>query len=190
MLGTVPACASQGGFGRYPRSARVDDRAYRNGYNEGRPQGENDARRGRSFDYGRHGEYRSASNGYGGYGNRNDYRDLFRRGFAAGYDEGYRRFARRPSQYPPSGPIYGGQGRDGGPAIRRSPAADNGFRDGYSEGRKDGRDGNRADPIRESRYRQGDHDYNSRYGSRDAYKRDYRAAFQQGYEQGYREGRR
>jgi hypothetical protein len=190
VLGTVPACASQGGFGRYPRTARVDDRAYRNGYAEGRSQGQDDARRGRAFDYDRHGEYRRATDGYNGRGNRNAYRDLFRRGFAAGYNDGYGRYAGRSRQYPPSGPIFRGPGRDRGVAVYRSPAAENGFRDGYDEGRKDGRDDKRPDPVRESRYREGDRDYESRYGSRDLYKREYRAAFRQGYEQGYREGRR
>ena len=81
-----------------------------------------------------------------------------------------------------------------GPSIRdgrfRSPASENGYRDGYAQGRDDARDGDRHDPVRASRYRSGDHDYNGRYGSRDDYKREYRAAFVQGYEQGYRESRR
>jgi hypothetical protein len=90
---TTPACAT-GYYQRYPDYRQVQDRAYRNGFNEGREQGENDARRGRSFDYGRHSEYRNAQIGYGGYGNRNEYRNVFRRGFQEGYNEGYRRYAR------------------------------------------------------------------------------------------------
>jgi len=96
LLLTTSACAS-GYSQRYPNRPvyrQVDDRAYRNGFTEGRIQGENDARRGRSFDYGRHSEYRNAQIGYGGYGNRNDYRNVFRRGFQEGYNVGYRRFAR------------------------------------------------------------------------------------------------
>jgi hypothetical protein len=69
-----------------------------------------------------------------------------------------------------------------------SPAAANGYRDGFDQGREDRRDRKRFDPVRAPRYRAGDHDYDRRYGSRDAYKRDYRAAFMQGYEQGYRAG--
>lgn len=96
MLVTTSACAS-GYYQRYPNRPvyrQVEDRAYRNGFEEGRVQGENDARRGRSFDYGRHSEYRNAQIGYGGYGNRNEYRNVFRRGFQEGYNEGYRRSAR------------------------------------------------------------------------------------------------
>jgi hypothetical protein len=185
VLGLAPACAAQyGRYGQYPRGggARVDDRAFRNGYQEGRAQGENDMRRGRDFDYNRHREYRDADNGYGGYGNRNEYRQEFRRGFVNGYNDGYRRFG---GGYPGDN-RYPGNNR----YPDRSAAAENGYRDGYEEGRRDGRAGNRPDPIRESRYREGDHDYNSRYGSRDDYKREYRAAFQQGYEQAYRENRR
>jgi len=93
LLITTSACATRS-YQRYPDYRQVQDRAYRNGVNEGRVQGENDARRGRSFDYGRHSEYRNAQIGYGGYGNRNEYRNIFRRGFQEGYNEGYRRFAR------------------------------------------------------------------------------------------------
>jgi hypothetical protein len=96
LLVTTSACASGGYYRRGPDRAviRVDDRAYRNGFEEGRVQGENDARRGRSFDYGRHSEYRNAQIGYGGYGNRNEYRNVFRRGFQEGYNDAYRRFSR------------------------------------------------------------------------------------------------
>ena len=95
VLAIAPACAT-GGYYRYPQGERrsVDARAYRNGYEAGRAQGENDARRGRRFDYDRDGAYRSADRGYGGYGNRNEYSQIFRDGFAAGYDDGYRRYSR------------------------------------------------------------------------------------------------
>ena len=184
-LAATSACAQS--YGQYPRSTtRLDESAYRNGYDEGRNQGERDARGGRAFDYRSSREYSAASRGYGGNGNRNEYRDVFRQGFAAGYDDGYRRYARRTSQYPSSGPgVYGDRDR-----FSRSPAADNGYQDGLKEGRKDGRDGNRFDPRRESRYRNGEHGYEREYGSRDAYQRDYRAAFEDGYDRGYREVRR
>ena len=208
MLMATSACASSGYYrtsgGARPGIRQVDDRAYRNGYAEGRAQGENDARRGRRFDFERHSEYRNAQNGYGGYGSRNEYRQVYRQGFETGYDEGFRRYARNgyPNQYPsdrypsgqyPSGqyptrpPVYDRGPVYGSPAYR-SPAAENGFRDGLEQGQRDARDGHRFDPVRASRYRQGDHDYNSRYGSRDEYKREYRSAFEQGYRQGY--GRR
>ena len=96
LLVTTSACAS-GYYQRYPDRRvyrQVEDRAYRNGFEQGRAQGENDARRGRSFDYGRHSEYRNAQIGYAGYGNRNEYRNVFRRGFQEGYNDGYRRSAR------------------------------------------------------------------------------------------------
>lgn len=192
------ACAS-GGYYRYPTGARtraVDDRAYSRGYDEGRDRGEADARRNRSFDYRRHDVYRDADEGYRG-GDRNAYRSLFRQGFAAGYDDGFRRYARSGSGYP--GQRYPGNAAPNYPpnypapnypVNRASPAAQNGYRDGYAQGRDDARDRDRYDPVRASRYREGDHDYNSRYGPREDYKRQYRTAFEQGYEQGYREVRR
>jgi hypothetical protein len=194
VLTATPACASRGYY-RYPYPANTrigDDRAYRTGYDEGRRAGEDDARRGRNIDYNRHDEYRDADRGYHREVDRNEYRQAFRQGFVDGYNESYNRYARNtriprgyPQRYPEGGgvavPRYGTYG---------SPAAQNGFRDGYDQGRSDARDGDRYDPVRASRYRSGDHDYNSRYGSRDDYKREYRSAFEQGYEQGYRENRR
>jgi hypothetical protein len=190
VLLTTAACASNGGLYRYPGGVRpgirqIDDQAYRNGFEEGRVQGENDARRGRSFDYRRHGAYRNAQDGYGGYGNRNEYQRVFRQGFEAGYNDGYRRYA-RDSRYPQPN-VYGGQSRS---PVYGSPATESGFRDGFEQGQRDARDGRRFDPVRAPRYREGDHDYNGRLGSRDDYKREYRLAFQQGYDQGYRAIRR
>ena len=194
VVAAAPACAVQGGFPRYPseRPRAIDDRAYRNGYNAGINQGQNDARRGRGLDYDRHREFRSADRGYDGYGSRNEYRRVFRQGFVAGYDAGYRRDARNERRddrrYPPARPpVYGG-GQDRG-TVYRSSALDNGSRDGYDAGRRDASRGDRFDPVRDKRYREGDHDYNSRDGSRAEYTREYRDAFQRGYERGYREGR-
>lgn len=191
------ACAS-GGYYPYPTTSvrPVNDRAYARGYDEGRERGEGDARRNRPFDYRRHDVYRDADEGYRG-GDRNAYRSLFRQGFAAGYDEGFRRFARSESGYPgrrypgTAAPNYpGNYPAPNYPVTRVSPAAQNGYRDGLAQGRDDAHDRDRYDPVRASRYREGDHDYNSRYGPREDYKRQYRAAFEQGYEQGYREYRR
>ena len=93
LMLTTSACAS-GSYSRYPTYRQVENRAYRNGFDQGRIQGENDARRGRSFNFGRHSEYRNAQIGYGGYGNRDEYRNGFRRGFQEGYNDGFRRYAR------------------------------------------------------------------------------------------------
>src|SRR5262245_6126854 len=184
------ACAAPY-YQRYPVASprAVDQQAYSRGYDDGRERGENDARRNRPFDYSRYNEYRNADAGYRG-GDRNSYRSLFRQGFVTGYNDGYRRYNRGgygyPAQsypdnrYPDNRNGYG----------YGSPASENGYRDGYQQGTEDARDGDRFDPTRASRYRSGDHNYNSRYGSRDNYKREYRSAFQTGYEQGYRGVRR
>src|SRR5262245_55836831 len=98
----TPACASNYPAYRYPGVGNVDERAYNRGYQEGRSNGESDARRNRSFDYDRHSEYRDADDGFRG-GNRNAYRDLFRRGFVEGYNDGYRQYARNGYPGYPSG---------------------------------------------------------------------------------------
>jgi len=90
LIFSTPACASQGALYRYPNGARgggVDQRAYSTGYDEGRQRGEQDARRGRNFDYQRHNDYRDADSGYRG-GDRSSYRSVFRQGFVAGYNDG------------------------------------------------------------------------------------------------------
>jgi hypothetical protein len=194
MLMGSSACASGVVYRqRYPVGDRDDRVYYDRGFREGRDSGADDARRGRAYDLQRHKEFRD--NGRGN--DRGDVRS-FRDGFRAGYDEGYRLYSRGGSggdprrTYPPvqnyprqQGPSYGqSRGRFA------SPAADNGYRDGFDEGQRAARNGDRFDPVREKRYRDGDHDYEGRYGSRDEYKREYRAAFQQGYEAGYRGIRR
>jgi hypothetical protein len=199
---SAPACASTGYYNPAQRDYRdFERRAYENGFREGVKNGEHDGRDRRDYRVDRDSDYREADEGYhrGDGLERDQYRRVFRRGYEAGYAEGYKRFARSDRGYggyeesrrvtpgiviqPPYGAPRGGYGY-------QSPAAQNGYRDGLEAGRHDAHDGNRFDPIRAKRYREGDHDYNSRYGPRDDYQRDYRAAFQQGYEQGYREYRR
>jgi hypothetical protein len=192
LLVSTSACASTHPYYRYPPGARgVDDRAYTEGYRDGRRHGENDARRRRHFDYARHNDFRDADDGYRGHGDPNMYRSMYRQAFITGYEDGYRRYADGYG-YPSSRGGYPGSypGSRGPVGRYTSPAADNGYRDGYAAGRDDARDRDRYDPVRSSRYRSGDHGYNGRYGSRDEYKREYRAAFQRGYDQGFRENRR
>lgn len=192
VLLAAPACATGRLYPqRYPVGDRDDRTYYNRGYREGQDAGADDARRGRSYDMRRHGEYRDNRRG----DDRGDLR-AFRQGFEAGYDEGYRRYSRGGydprGTYPPNSPrgqdpYYGG-GNRGGRFI--SPAAENGYRDGFEAGQRASRRGDRYDPVREKRYRDGDHDYNSRYGSRDQYKREYRDGFQRGYDDAFRGYRR
>ena len=69
------------------------------------------------------------------------------------YDTGYPRAA-----YPPPPPPR---------AAYVSVATQNGYRDGIDAGRSDARHGERFDPIRAKRYREGDHYYDRRYGPRE-----------------------
>jgi hypothetical protein len=198
LLIAAPACASGGYYGQRTYSRDYERFAYQNGFDRGVRNGEHDARDRRDFSYSRDREYRDADWGYRrGDMDRYDYQRAFRQGFQAGYNEGFNRVARAyGSNYPRTNAPYGYGNPNQYPAVPRAGygygnvAAQNGYRDGVDAGRNDARDRQRYDPIRPKRYREGDHDYDSRYGSRDEYKREYRAAFQQGYEQGYREYRR
>lgn len=189
-LATTPACAAQvyGYRGDYAREA--ERRAYDNGYRSGLRAGEHDGRDGRVFAMERQRDWRDADDGYHrDFGDRELYRRVFRDGFRVGYSEGFNRFARGAAYQ--SAPMYPAPGAVIVPrATYVSPAAQNGYRDGFEQGRDDARDHDRFDPVRAKRYREGDHDYHDRYGSRDEYKREYRAAFQQGYDEGYRSAAR
>jgi hypothetical protein len=196
VAAAAPACAAQTyGYptrGVYGRD--IERRAYDYGYREGLEQGNNDARRNRSFSPERHGEFRDADDGFRrGDGDRSFYRQNYRQGFQVGYRESYNRLARSNGGYG----VYGNRGGVYGGPVYQDPrvvtprggygnyAAQVGYRDGFDAGRNDARDRNRFDPVRSKRYRDGDHDYNNRYGDRELYKRDYRAAFEQGYCEGY-----
>ena len=194
----TPACASQVYGNRGGSIRQVDRRAYDNGYQRGLRDGESDVRRGRDYSYTRHDEYRDADQGYRrNDGNLDQYRRSFRQGYQTGYNESFSRYGGRTSRgayptypvspsYPssPSYPVY-----PDGRAVPRgsysSPAADNGYRDVLEAGRNAARSRDAYDPVRAKSYREGDHNYNSRYGSRDEYKREYRSAFEQGYREGY-----
>ena len=79
----------------------------------------------------------------------------------------------------------GGYGRDAG-----FGAFQNGVSDGYRKGLDDVQDRKYPDVTRQKWYRNGDHDYDSRYGSKELYRTEYRRGFQEGYNRAYREGRR
>ena len=93
----APACASGGYYQRYPNqrdSRDVERLAYDNGYRQGFPHGERDARDRRGYRIDRDRDYRNADSGYRGYGDRDGYRRFYRNGYEAGYAEGYNRVAR------------------------------------------------------------------------------------------------
>jgi hypothetical protein len=197
LMISAPACATQTYGYRGPRSGssrEIERQAYDSGYRAGLRAGERDGRTGRSFSFNRHDDWRDADSGYGrGYGDRDWYRQTYRRGFETAYTDAYNRFG-NGGRYPRTSPVYPSYPSypvsPGGRAVLRSPAAQTGYRDGFEAGRDDANSRRAFEPQRSRRYREGDHDYDNRYGSRDEYKREYRAAFQQGYDEGFRGGRR
>jgi hypothetical protein len=162
---------------RTDRGAR--SMAFDNGYREGLQQGQRAVRDRRPFNMNREKDYRNADDGYRReYGDRNFYRDEFRRGFAQGYREAYQRVGRYDER---RGDVY-----RRGYGVGVSIAFRNGAADGYQKGLDDARHGRVPQPERQKWYRQGDHDYNGRDGiSRDEYKNEYRRGFQEGYRRAY-----
>jgi flagellar biosynthesis/type III secretory pathway protein FliH len=80
------------GPSQYPGGSRgYTGAAFENGANDGYEKGVEDARKHRSFDPLRHAWYRSGDRNYEGRsGSREQYKDVYRRGFQEGYDRGYR----------------------------------------------------------------------------------------------------
>ena len=151
--------------------------AYDNGFREGAREGEKDGRQRDRFEYRDERDFQRADVGYHrNFGDVKRYRQSFRAGFVDGYSQGYSRYNRVGSGY--------GYGRD-----YRSPAFENGARDGFEKGREDARDNDRFDPRRHNWYRAGDRHYDKRFGPRKLYEDEYRRGFLAGYDQGYRDGR-
>jgi flagellar biosynthesis/type III secretory pathway protein FliH len=178
--------AEQRIFGGRDRQIAVSRDAYERGYREGVKQGEEDARRGRAFDYARDKVYRDGDRGYDQRdGSRAAYRDGFRSGFESGYRRGYDAVrVTRTGQGRRDGGVIGPRGARG----YQEPAYARGYSDGFEKGLDDGRDRDRYDPVRHSDYREADQGYSGSYGSKDAYKNNYRSGFRQGYDAGYRDG--
>jgi hypothetical protein len=93
LLG-APGCASTyGARGSHGRDFQADSqrRAYANGQNEGLKNGRQDAQKGRRFEYEQHDGYRAADKGFDeSDGDRQMYRDSFRKGFVVGYTDAYK----------------------------------------------------------------------------------------------------
>lgn len=160
--------------------------AYDNGYRSGLKRGAQAARDRRPLDIERERDYRGAEEGYNRtHGDRNRYRDTFRGGFAAGYRDGYTQRGARAS-FPSAGSEYG-RGYGG---TANFGARQNGLSDGYKKGLDDLNDRKYPDVSRQKWYRNGDHDYDSRYGSKESYRLEYRRGFEDGYGRAYREARR
>lgn len=165
---------------------------YESGYQRGFEAGTGDVRRGTSFNFSIHMDFRRGDIGYRAqYGNRDRYRNEFRRAFEIGYQTGYNG-ARGSGSYgrglPPNRPL---PPRPVGRGVGRlDVATQQGYGDGYAAGLDDGEDRRRFDPIAERRYRSADHGYNARYGPRDYYKANYRNGFLSGYQAGYQDATR
>jgi hypothetical protein len=189
LVTTLPAIAAADAS-QWGRPSQFQP-AYQEGYERGARAGAEDARRGDRFNFTDEGAYRSADAGYRSqYGNRNLYREEFRRAFESGYRTGYAGYGRggygrgnNGQVLPPWSGNRGGRGTG-----RFDPAVTQGYNDGYEAGLDDGRDGRRFDPVGEGRYRSGDRGYDRDYGSRDYYRTNYRVGFRNGYEEGFRDG--
>jgi hypothetical protein len=212
LISAAPAQAQI--FGDWGRNThRVDARriAYDNGRQKGLEKGEKAVRDRKAFDLEREKDYRNADWGYRHeYGNKDRYREDFRRGFAEGYHQSYARYdsygygdrrngtwypqqaPQYPQQYPQQYPSYPNDGRVWGGVRNGGYGSDaayrNGVNDGYQKGRDDARDGKYPQAERQKWYREGDHNYDNDFGmSRDQYKMEYRRGFQEGYNRAYQE---
>jgi len=110
---TVASSSAQaqypGGYGQDRRDRRDDrwdrrndrnrngnygyDTARQQGYSYGLSVGAADAQRGQSFSPQRSRYWKNATEGYNSYGNKGQYKQVFRNAFEQGYREGYQRYA-------------------------------------------------------------------------------------------------
>lgn len=94
---TYPGYPGSGGVYR----DRYNNPAYSRGYDDGYRSGVSAARDGDRYDVRRERDYRDADNGYDRrYGSRDQWRQVYRDGFASGYDEGFRNSRSSRSRYP------------------------------------------------------------------------------------------
>lgn len=85
---------------RWRNEVRNDDRsssyrspAYDVGYRDGVAIGQKDSQKGKSFRPQKNDRYEDADNGYNkSYGDKNQYKSLYREGFQRGYSDGYRQW--------------------------------------------------------------------------------------------------
>jgi hypothetical protein len=172
MTTPVPATAQERGWALGQTRARYD-RGYRDGFRDG----ENDARRGRRYDYDN--DRRLGRSG-----------DEFQRGYVDGYRAGYEQFrGGRNSRYGNGGYASRDWGR-GPRGGYQDPAFARGYSEGFERGLDDGRDRDRYDPVRHRDYRDADDGYFRDYGPKQTWENNYRAGFRQGYEEGYRDANR
>lgn len=147
---------------------------YDAGYERGLRAGGDDLRRRSAFNFSVHVDFRRGDIGYRSqFGNRDRYRNEFRRGFEIGYRAGYH-------------DNRGGAWGPGRAVGRVDVAAQQGYSDGYEAGVNDARGRRQFDPVGERRYRSADRGYNRSYGPKAQYQANYRTGFVNGYEAGYR----
>ncbi|MGH9763401.1 MAG: hypothetical protein ACREDR_35280 [Blastocatellia bacterium] len=159
-------------------------------------------------------EYRSGLTGYLGWmGERDDYRDTFKKGFIDGWRDGRtgheQRYGRRAIEEVLGAPIarvyekdwrlYSERDRDDDhdrdadrdhrgydrDEVARL-ARERGFNDGQDAGREDREHGHRYEFDGHGSWKDATNGYRDEYGDREWYRRYYREGFQNGYEQGYR----
>jgi hypothetical protein len=84
---------NNGRYGDYGNYGYGNQIARDRGYQDGLQTGANDANQGKSYDPQRSHYYKNATYGYDrSYGNRDQYKQVYRDSFVQGYNEGYRRY--------------------------------------------------------------------------------------------------
>jgi hypothetical protein len=193
--------------------------AYDNGYRAGYDQGQRDVRSRDRYDYRRADRYRSGDAGYNGrYGDRDDYRRVFRDGFQAGYDAGYYGrsggyssrdpYGRYPNTYPgnrypdnrypdnrypdsryPNGSYPNGRYPNGGYGNGGYYNSEAADR-GYREGVEKGRHDAKNRDRFDPRGEKWYREGDRGYNSRYGSREQYKAEYRRAFEQGYEQGYR
>lgn len=178
--------------------------AAQQGYQDGMNEGAKDARDNDRYKPEGAKKYKKATEGYRSeYGNKDEYKQAYRRGFLKGYDAGFGQYAdnrqgRRGNNDPYYGRDddgrydrtgdygddngYGGYGSNDAYRVAR----DQGYRDGVDHGAEHAREGKSYNPEGTRHYKDANEGYRSEYGNKEQYKQAYRESFKRGYDEGYR----
>ena len=180
-----PPYPNQGYYGQpTDQSPNWNNPAYQRGYQDGQKDGrkdwlDNNPARPTSTD-----NYSDAPGYDKSHGVKDANTQMYRDGFAYGYQAGYYSngqavypYGTYPA-YPPQGPVYQQ------PAWGNNPGYQAGFQDGLNDGQQDRQSGHAYRAMATSNY---DHTrgYNNSYGDKDQYKQFYRQGYVAGYQQGF-----
>ncbi len=145
------------------------DPAYQRGFQDGINDGRNARQNGHDAEATKTEHYEDTPGYNSSYGEKNTYKQIYRRGYTAGFQQAFR---------------Y--DDRNGGyiPRHEDNAAYQRGFQDGINDGRSDRERGRNANPMKTEHY-EDTPGYDPSSGDKEQYKQIYRQAYTDGYQRAF-----